>query len=135
ERGGHPRVIALQPHVQQLRDLDRLNRRGLVLCDPVLTEACFHLPHGVQRARLARLLVSLGVRAYEGADQVRLRVAIFEWLAKYADHQPDWADGCLAVVSQGERRWKMWTYDREFRRTWRRPDGTPIPLAAAGTYA
>ena len=24
---------------------------------------------------------------------------------------------------------RLWTYDREFRTTWRRPDGTAIPLA------
>jgi hypothetical protein len=41
----------------------------------------------------------------------------------------DWTDGYLAVVSGKERRIKLWTYDREFRTTWRRPDGTAIPLA------
>jgi hypothetical protein len=39
------------------------------------------------------------------------------------------ADGCIAVLSGRDRRLKVWTYDREFRTTWRRPDGTVIPMA------
>jgi hypothetical protein len=61
-----------------------------------------------------------------------MRVEVFEWLDRYADHEPDWADGYLAVISGHERRWKVWTYDREFRDVWRRPNGTRIPLVAAG---
>lgn len=52
-----------------------------------------------------------------------------QWLAKYADHDPDWADGCLAVFSGRDKSLKVWTCDREFRTTWRRPNGTTIPLA------
>ena len=55
------------------------------------------------------------------------------WLATYADHEPDWADGCLAVLSERDRELKVWTYDREFRTTWRRPNGTAIPLAVRAT--
>ena len=40
------------------------------------------------------------------------------------------ADAYLAVVSGKRKGSKVWTYDREFRTTWRRPDGTRIPLAA-----
>ena len=39
----------------------------------------------------------------------------------YADHEPDWADACLAVLSGRDHDLKVWTYDREFRTTWRRP--------------
>jgi predicted nucleic acid-binding protein len=52
-----------------------------------------------------------------------------DWLARYAKHEPDWADACLAVVSGHDRQIKIWTFDREFRTTWRRPNGTRIPLA------
>ena len=41
------------------------------------------------------------------------------------------ADAYLAVVSGIERRFKVWTYDSEFRTTWRRADGTRIPLAVS----
>jgi hypothetical protein len=36
----------------------------------------------------------------------------------------------LAVLSGKDRRLRLWTYDREFRTTWRRPDGTVVPLFA-----
>ena len=113
-----------------LRDLDRLARRALVVCDGVLAECCFHLPHPVQRTRLARLLQALALRPYEHAGEADLQVEVFDWLLKYAEHEPDWVDGWLAVVAGREKRWKVWTYDAEFRTTWRRPDGTRIPLAA-----
>ncbi len=45
------------------------------------------------------------------------------------DRLPDWADGCLAVLSGRHLNAKVWTCDREFRTTWRRPDGRAIPLA------
>lgn len=54
---------------------------------------------------------------------------VFAWLAKYADHEPDWTDACIAALCGRDKRLKVWTYDREFRTTWRRPDGRPIPLA------
>jgi predicted nucleic acid-binding protein len=112
-----------------LRDLDRLARDAFVLCLPVLTEACFHLPHPSHRARLRRFLVEFSVAAYEADDELSLWAAVFEWLTRYQKHEPDWADGYLAVVSGRERRFRVWTYDREFRTVWRRPDGTRIPLA------
>ena len=54
---------------------------------------------------------------------------VLNWLARYADQEPDWADGCLAVLCGRDERLKVWTYDREFRTIWRRPDGTAIPMA------
>jgi hypothetical protein len=95
----------------------------------VLTEACFHLPHPSQRQRLRALLGDFGVQPVLVANQSAFWIEVFEWLTKYADHEPDWADGCLAVFSGWDREAKVWTYDREFRTTWRRPNGTAIPLA------
>jgi predicted nucleic acid-binding protein len=118
-------------HRVALRDLDRLARRTLVVPDAVLAECCFHLPHPVQRTRLARLLVSLAPKPYDGADVAELRGEVFDWLVRYGEHEPDWVDGWLAVVSGREKRWRVWTYDAEFHTTWRRPDGTRIPFAVA----
>jgi len=111
-----------------LRDLDRVSRQPLVLCAPVLTEACFLLTREMQRERLRRILAELAVRAYRSEDEVRLWSDVFAWMARYREHEPDWADAYLAVVAGTDRRFKLWTYDREFRTTWRRPDGTAIPL-------
>lgn len=114
-----------------LRDLDRLGRDSFALCSPVLGEACFLLPHGVQRRRLRRFLAEFSVAAYRCDDEDRLWVDVFDWLERYEEHDPDWTDGYLAVVSSTERTARIWTYDSEFRTTWRRPDGTRIPLAVA----
>lgn len=117
-------------HARAVRDLDRLARSPFILCEPVLTEACFLLDRPVQRARLEQLVVALAFRPFVTDDGPRLWLDVFQWLERYAEHEPDWADGFLAVASGRERRARVWTYDDEFRTTWRRPDGSRIPLAA-----
>ena len=112
-----------------VRDLQRLSRKPLVLCSPILTEACFLLRHAEQRARLRRVFAEFSIRAYQSDDEDRLWMEALVWMQDYQDQDPDWADAYLAVVSGRERRFRVWTYDREFRTTWRRPDGTVIPLA------
>ncbi len=62
-------------------------------------------------------------------DEVQFRRDVFAWLARYAEHRTDWADGCLAVASEREKGARVWTCDGEFRTTWRRPAGGRIPLA------
>jgi predicted nucleic acid-binding protein len=116
-------------HARARADLDRLGRRPLVVCAPVLTETCFLLENPAQRRRLERLLADLGVRSYALEDEVAFWPRLFAWLDKYADQEPGWADAYLAVASGVERRARVWTYDEEFRTTWRREDGTRIPLA------
>jgi hypothetical protein len=97
----------------------------------VLTEACFHLVHAAQRECLLRFIVDFSVSAPRSEDETGVWREVFAWLARYAEHAPGWTDGYLAVLSSIERRARVWTYDREFRTTWRRLDGTRIPLAAA----
>ena len=98
-------------------------------CDAVLTEACFHLPHRSQRLRLHALLQELDVEPLPAVVDADFWSDAFAWLEKYSEHEPDWADACLAVLSGRDRQLRIWTYDREFRTTWRRPNGTVIPLA------
>lgn len=116
-------------HARALADLDLLARRPLFACAPVLTEACLLLDRPVQRRRLERLLAELEIRPLQVEDEARLWGDVFRWLGKYAEHEPDWADGYLAVASAAHRTAKVWTYDSEFRTTWRRLDGKRIPLA------
>jgi len=116
-------------HARAVRDLDSLARHPLAACSPVLTEACFLLSHPVQRARLHRLLAELPVRPVPIADEAGVWQDAFLWMQRYADHEPDWADAYLAVLSDRDRRARVWTYDGEFRTTWRRPDGSRIPMA------
>jgi predicted nucleic acid-binding protein len=116
-------------HRTAVKELQRLARTALVTCDAVLAEACFHLPHRAQRQRLQAVLEELPILPLTIAEDPRIWLEVFAWLQKYADHEPDWADGCLAVLCGRDRGLKVWTYDREFRTTWRRPDGTAIPMA------
>ena len=51
---------------------------------------------------------------------------------RYEEHEPDWTDAYLAVLSGREPRASVWSYDREFAAIWRRPDGKPLPLAVPG---
>jgi predicted nucleic acid-binding protein len=114
-------------HGRALRDLDKLGRSRLLLCTPVLTEACFLLEHPFQRARLARLIAELAIWAVK-VDDEGLWPSVFEWLAKYHEHQPDWADGYLVALTGHDPGLLVWTYDREFTTTWRRLDGSRVPL-------
>jgi predicted nucleic acid-binding protein len=116
-------------HAIAAKDLARLVRQEFGVCDAVLTETCFHLPHRSQRLRLRGLLDELKVRSLPNATDERFWGDAFDWLVKYADQEPDWADACLAVLSARDAQLRVWTYDREFRLAWRRPDGSAIPLA------
>ncbi len=112
-----------------LRDLGRLAGMTLVLCPPVLAEACFLLPHAVQRQRVRRFLEEFPVVADRTDDGRAMWFEVLEWLARYAEHEPDLADAWLAVLSCRQPDDRVWTYDREFRTIWRRLDGRRIPLA------
>jgi len=118
-----------EKHRLAVKHLELLRSNGFAVCDAVLTETCFHLPYRSQRQRLRALLEALGVQPVPDASGIAFWLEVFEWLNKYADHEPDWADGCLAVLCGRDKDAKVWTYDREFRTTWRQPNGTVIPLA------
>ena len=120
-------------HRSSVKQLASLVSEPLTTCDAVVTEACFHLPHRSQRQRLRALIRELRVQPHPTEQTAAFWLAVLDWLEKYSDHEPDWADGCLAVLSSEERRARVWTYDREFHTTWRRPDGTTIPLAVKPT--
>lgn len=59
---------------------------------------------------------------------MRLWFDALDW-PRYREHEPDWADGYLAVVSGMDRQFQLWTYDRESRTTWRPRDDTRVSLA------
>jgi predicted nucleic acid-binding protein len=112
-----------------LDDLKTLAAAEFAVCEAVLSEACFHLSAPSQRSRLDQLLDRLDVVPAAVDDSQALWREVFAWLGRYGEHEPDWADGCLAVLSGRNRRYKVWTYDAEFRTIWRRPNGSPIPIA------
>lgn len=120
-------------HRTALKHLESLAATELAVCDAVLTEACFHLPHRSQRQRLRALLHDLDIQPLPVTHESAFWLEVFDWLGKYAEHEPDWADACLAVLSGRDEGLRVWTYDREFRNVWRRPNGTAIPLAGRST--
>lgn len=121
-------------HRTALKDLESFAAAQFAVCDAVLTEACFHLPHLEQRRRLHAWVHELKMRPLPAAIDITFWSEVLDWLAKYSDHEPDWADGCLAVLSGRDKALKVWTFDGEFRTTWRRPNGTAIPLAAKTSH-
>ena len=119
-------------HREAASDLSRLAPAHFRTCEAVIVEACFHLPYRSQRERLRALVTELDIESLS-TDDPDFRDGVFEWLLKFSNHQPDWADGCLAVLAETEPRVKVWTYDREFRTIWRRPGGKPVPMAIASS--
>ena len=117
-------------HKIAVKHLETLASQQFAVCEAVLTETAIHLPHRSQRQRLRSLLYELKVEVPPATQERTFWIDVLDWLTKYADHEPDWADGCLAVLSGDDKDIRVWTYDKEFRTTWRRPNGTTIPLAA-----
>lgn len=115
-------------HRTTVTHLTHLVSEGFCVCEAVLAEACFHLPRRIERSRLAAVLGELRVNSLPTHD-TDFRADVLAWLLKYADQDPDWVDACIAVLCGRDARLKVWTYDREFRTTWRTPDGKAIPSA------
>jgi hypothetical protein len=92
-----------------------------------LTEAFFLLGQAHLRRKLRVLFTRLNVSWVEFPsvwwDDV------FDWMEKYQEHRPPLADAQLAILCSRNPTWQVWTYDREFQTTWRRSDGSRIPLA------
>ena len=113
-------------HARAVRDLGLPRRQPLGLTSVVLSEACFLLPKGYQRRRLEFLIERMSVLAVE--LEPPWWGDVFAWLDKYEEHDPDLADAQLAVLCSRRTDCRVWSYDSEFRTTWRRTSGSRIPL-------
>jgi hypothetical protein len=87
-----------------LKHLGRLASIGLCTCEAVLMESCFHLPHRAQRQRLHALLDALAIASLPGTHDREFWFDVLNWLTKYAEHEPDWADACIAVLCGRDKR-------------------------------
>jgi predicted nucleic acid-binding protein len=114
---------------QAAADFTRLAKRHLFVIGTVLAEAMHLLPAKSDRQRLVNLLDEFQIKMCPILESDELWAEVFKWILQYWEHSPDWADGMLAVMSGHEKKFRVWSYDREFRTIWRRPDGTRIPLA------
>lgn len=113
-------------HPVATRDLTRIRRKALGVTSVVLSECLSLMPPAYLRRRLAFLTEQLAMRAVELESPWWKEV--FEWLDRYAEHEPDLADAQLAVLASRDKAHAVWTYDREFKDVWRRRDGSKIPL-------
>jgi predicted nucleic acid-binding protein len=112
-------------HSRAKHDLKVLAKAPFACSTLVLGEACFLLQAGFLRQRLRLLLKGLAATPVELEDPFWDEV--FDWLERYDEHEPDLADAQLAILSSRNPEWRVWTYDDEFRTTWRRSDGSKIP--------
>jgi predicted nucleic acid-binding protein len=109
-------------------ELRYLARRNLFVTEPILTETAYLLPGDAHRQRLAKYLTTVPITLAPALNSDDLYREIFAWLARYAEHMPDWADAHMSVLCGQNRQLRVWTYDREFHTIWRRPDGSRIPV-------
>jgi predicted nucleic acid-binding protein len=129
-------LIALADERDALRsramaDLGKLKGPYEVL-DAVLVETFFLLNELYLRQRVRLLLERLSVgHAHVHADWWS---SIFDWLEKYARHEPDLCDAML-IAAATQQRCAIWTYDAEFTKLWRSPEGKPLQLVGSAAKA
>ncbi len=119
-----------QYHRAATRELKALQGETFATCEAVLAETCFHLDLPHERQRLRTTLRDLRVQVLPTQQGLPLWASTLDWMEKYAEHAPEWADAYLAVLSGLNPQLRVWTFDREFHTIWKRPDGTAIPLVA-----
>lgn len=110
-----------------LADLGKLKGPYAVL-DAVLVETFFLLQQAYLRQRVCFVLDRLAV----GHTQIQAEwwSGIFAWIEKYARHEPDLCDAML-VVTAARQKSAIWTYDAEFAKRWRTPDGRAVKLVGS----
>jgi predicted nucleic acid-binding protein len=114
-------------HARAARDLRKL-APPFVVTGVVLSECCFLLQSAAQRRRLQHLLEQMTVREMVAVEP--WWDEIFEWLAQYAEHAPDFCDAMLILLAS-RHSVTVWTYDAEFRTVWRKLDGKPVSVVPA----
>ena len=115
-------------HRTATRELRALRGEPFSTCEAVLAEACFLLNLPYVRQRLRTTLRDLRVQVLPQPKGAPLWASTLEWMEKYADHAPEWADAYIAVLAGLNPQLRVWTFDNEFHTIWKRPDGTAIPL-------
>jgi len=117
-------------HARAVDELARIRPRRTLVTLPCLTEAVHFLQRPDERERLRRMIVGVPLEVFAHDDEAAVVAETLTWLAKYAEHKPDFADGHLCALSARDRRAKVWTYDSEFTLgIWRRLDGSAVPMA------
>jgi predicted nucleic acid-binding protein len=114
-------------HKRASRDLSKIANSPMGVTSLVLGETCFLAPAGFLRKRLSFLLTRLAITPVE--LDIPWWPEVFEWMDRYSEHEPDLADAQLAILCSRRPECRVWTYDKEFKTTWRKTNGLAIPLA------
>lgn len=110
------------------RQLIKIKAGPFLLVPPVLQEVMRFFKSPRYTDLFLGLIEEMHIEYLDPGDDVPWRDVI-AWLKRYAEHEPDYADGYLVVLSGLNRKYKLWSNDSEFRTIWRRPDGSAVPLA------
>lgn len=114
-----------------LEQWSRIRKQRLVLVSPVVIEVTHFLHKAYQLSAFSELMDQIGVE-YLPSENVVAWPDVVQWMMQYQQHEPDYADAHLVLLSAAIDKAKVWTNDSEFRTIWRRPDGSPVPLAIKG---
>lgn len=101
---------------------------GVLLVLPVLAEVTHFLGAAHLYNRFDDLLEALDAR-YEQTEHLLDHEETLRWLKRYASHKPDYADAHLVMLTAKRKKWRVWSFDTEFKNIWRRPDGSAVPMA------
>ena len=106
-------------HLQCMAALDRV-QQPLVTCEPVITEAIYHLrrisgaPHAIM-ASVQEGYLEIPFQLVGGASKVQ------NYYSKYADTPCDFADACLIAMADELNTGDILTLDSDFKHyRWRR---------------
>ncbi|MEW5738963.1 MAG: PIN domain-containing protein [Myxococcota bacterium] len=115
-------------HARAMKELAAL-KAELVVTLPVLTEALHLLVDDHLRRRLHETFARGLVLLSDSGNEVDVARKALDWMARYADHAPDFTDAFLICSAEADAALSIWTFDRAFRTVWRFPSGRKLRLA------
>lgn len=105
-----------------------IRKETIYITLPVISEVTNFLPLKHQLSAFMELVERMGFQFFPSEDLVEWR-DVLTWMIRYAEHEPDFTDAYLVVLSAANKKFKVWTRDSEFTLIWRRPDGAAVPMA------
>jgi predicted nucleic acid-binding protein len=110
------------------RVLARIPANEIFCASDVVIAECSHFLHTAREFRsLEETLRALDLKPLN-VRQLPPWTEVLEWLIRYGEHDPDYVDAQLVLLSASLPRCRVWTRDSKFRTIWRRPDGSKVPL-------
>lgn len=95
-----------------------------------VTEALFLVGTRAHPANLATMVAD-DILQFDTAAWASNARRAMAWLHGYEEHEPDFTDAYLIAWYEAESGARVWTFDSEFRTTWRTSRGKSINLVPA----